>query len=130
MIEKILEYSGIIFAAFGIICLFLESFAAFKRKDHSKLTIAGLVFLSVSVVGFIVTEIILSSLDVSYFFTIAWIVLIWAYIACDITSMMLTSRKNRAEKRKMQTDETMSEASDGKIDEQTEQIEQNVNNKQ
>lgn len=99
MIEKILEYSGLIFAAVGIICLFLEAFETFKRKANSKLTIAGLVFLTVSVIGFIITEVILRESDVSYFFTVTWIALLWVYLICNIVSAALVSRKKRSQKR-------------------------------
>lgn len=112
MIEKIMEYGGLIFAAVGIICLFLEAFEAFKRKANSKLTVAGLICLTVSVVGFIVTEIILRDADVSYFFTVAWIALLWAYLVCNLVSALIVSRKNRAEKRRQQELETQVAATD------------------
>lgn len=112
MIENLLEYGGIIFAAIGIICLFLEAFEAFKRKYNSKLTIAGLVFLTVSIIGFIVTEIILRDADVSYFFNIAWIALLWAYLICNLVSALLVSRKNRAAKHQQQADQITATVAD------------------
>lgn len=99
MIEKVLDYGGIIFAAVGIICLFLEAFAIFKRESNPKLTIVGLVFLAVSVVGFIVTDVIMRESDVPYFFTIIWIGLLWAYLICNFVSALLVLRKKRAEAR-------------------------------
>lgn len=99
MIEKILEYGGVIFAAVGIICLFLEAFAIYKRDSNPKLTIAGLVFLAISVVGFIITDVILHDADVPYFLTIIWIVLLWVYLICNLVSALLVSRKKRIAKR-------------------------------
>lgn len=95
MIEKILEYGGVIFAAVGIICLFLEAFAVIKRKTNPKLVIAGIVCLTVSVVGFLVTEVILHDKDTSPIFTLVWVLLLWAYIICNLVSALLISRKNR-----------------------------------
>lgn len=117
MIEKILEYSGYIFAAFGVICLVLESYAAFKRKDRSKLTIAGLVFLSISVVGFIVTEIILINVKVSYWFSVAWIVMIWAYIACNVVAILIKSRQRRLAKRNRQNESDVTATDEDDTDE-------------
>lgn len=105
MIEKILDYSGIIFAAVGIVCLFLEAYATFKRKSNTKLMIAGLVCLAVSVIGFIVTEVILREADVPAFIAVIWIALLWAYLICNLVSALLTSRRNRAEKNQLQQDE-------------------------
>lgn len=99
MIDKILEYSGVIFAAVGIICLFLEAFEAFKKKYNSKLTITGLVFLTVSVIGFIVTEILLRDADIPSFVIVVWIVLLWGYLICNIVSAVLVTRKNKIAKR-------------------------------
>lgn len=97
MIEKILDYSGIIFSVIGIICLFLEAFATFKRKSNTKLMIAGMIFLAVSVIGSIITGVILREKDVPYLFTIIWIALLWAYLICNIVSAFLTSRRKRKE---------------------------------
>lgn len=99
MIEKILEYGGVIFAAVGIICLFLEAFAIFKRDSNPKLTIAGLVFLAISVIGFLITDVILREADIPYFLTIIWIALLWVYLICNLVSALLVSRKKRMDKR-------------------------------
>lgn len=118
MIEKIIEYSGFIFAAVGILCLFLESLSIFKRYSISKLTIAGLVFLAISVIGFIVTHIILRDIEVSFIFTVLWIALLWAYLICNIVSAFLVSRRNRAEKRhQQQSDEYETDDNDEQDDE-------------
>lgn len=119
MIEKILEYGGIIFAAVGILCLFLEAFETFKRKSNSKLTIAGLVLLTVSVIGFLVTDVILHDADVPYFLTIIWIALLWAYLICNIVSAALVSRKKRIAKRQ---EEQAAETSDEQNEATEEQV--------
>lgn len=109
MIDKILDYSGIIFAAVGIVCLFLEAFATFKRKSSPKLVIAGMVCLAVSVIGFIVTEVILREADIPSFVTVIWIALLWVYLVCNLVSAVLVSRHNRLEKRQQTNDEENSE---------------------
>lgn len=102
MIEKILDYSGIIFAAVGIICLFLEAFATFKRKSNTKLMNAGMICLAVSVIGFIVTDVILRDSGIPSFVTMLWIALLWAYLICNFVSALLISRKKRREKNQVQ----------------------------
>lgn len=104
MIEKVLEYGGLIFAAVGILCLFLEAFTTFKRDHNPKLTIAGMVFLAVSVIGYVVTEVILKNADIPAFVTVIWIALLWVYLICNLVSSLLVSRHNRALKRKNKLD--------------------------
>ena len=99
MIEKLLSWGGIIFAVVGIICLFLEAFATLKRKTNPKLTIAGMVFLSVSVIGYVITELILRDKDLPIIFSIIWIAMLWMYLICNLISSMLIAKKHRAEKR-------------------------------
>ncbi len=103
MIEKLVDWGGIIFAAIGIICLFLEAFTTFKRDRNHKLTIVGMIFLAASVMGFVVTELILRDKNVPIFLTVVWIVFLWVYIICNIVSAMLVSRKNKADKRTRQS---------------------------
>lgn len=98
MIEKILDYSGIIFAVVGIICLFLEAFATLKRKSNPKLVIAGMVCLAVSVIGFIVTDVILRDAGIPSYVTAVWIALLWAYLICNLVSAVIISRKKRLNK--------------------------------
>lgn len=99
MIEKILKWGGIVFAVVGIICLFLEAFATLKRKTNPKLTIAGMIFLSISVIGYVITELILRDKDVPIIFSIIWIAFLWLYLICNLISSVLIARKHRAEKR-------------------------------
>ena len=98
MIEKILDYSGIIFAVVGNIWLFLEAFATLKRKSNPKLVIAGMVCLAVSVIGFIVTDVILRDAGIPSYVTAIWIALLWAYLICNLVSAVIISRKKRLNK--------------------------------
>lgn len=111
MIEKLIEWGGVIFAAVGILCLFLEAFATFKREKNPKLTVVGMIFLAVSVIGFVVTELILRDKDIPMIFTILWIAFLWIYIVCNFVSAFLTSRHNKAEKR-MQRSNAQNSAAD------------------
>lgn len=120
MIEILLEYGGVIFAAVGIICLFLEAFEAFRGKSNTKLSFAGLACLTVSVIGFLVTDVILRDADIPKFVSIIWLVLLWAYLVCNIVSAVIISRKKRVDKSAQQDEQdTTDELSD-------EQKEQNV----
>lgn len=116
MIEKILEWGGIIFVVIGIICLFLEAFACLRRKSNPKLTIAGMVFLVVSVVGYIVTEILLRDKKVPVVFSVIWIALLWMYLICNTISAITIARKNRMEKRAQQNGEAEADSADGDND--------------
>ncbi|MDE7454552.1 MAG: hypothetical protein K2M64_01840 [Clostridia bacterium] len=99
MIEKILQWVGIIFALASIICLFWEAFSSFKRRSNLKLTTVGTVFLTVSVIGYFVTNIILSKTKVPYVFPILWIACLWGYIICNVISACIISKQNRKNKK-------------------------------
>lgn len=95
MIEKILEWGGIVFVVIGIVCLFVEAIACLRRRSNTKLTIVGMVFLSVSVIGYIITEILLRDKDVPIFLTAVWIGFLWAYLICNVISAIILHRKKR-----------------------------------
>lgn len=84
-----------IFVVIGIICLFVEAIACLRRRSNTKLTLAGMVFLSVSVIGYIITEILLRDKDIPIFITAVWIILLWAYLICNVISAIILHRKKR-----------------------------------
>lgn len=102
MIEKILKWGGLVFVVIGIICLFTEAFVCLRRKSNPVLTLIGIVLLSLSVIGYAVTELIMRDKEVSIVFPIIWIVLLWAYLICNFISAISISRKNRKAKKTQQ----------------------------
>lgn len=98
MIEKILEWGGIVFVVVGIVCLFWEAIACLRRRTNPKLTIVGIVLLAISVVGYIITELILRDMDLPVFLAAIWIAFLWAYLICNGISAVILHRKHRADK--------------------------------
>lgn len=121
MIEKILEWGGRILIIVGIICLFTEAFACLHRRSNPRLTVVGVVFLAISVIGYTITEFILRDQDVPVVFPIVWIAFLWAYLICNVISAFIIGRKNRNLKKSQQQNEplvaaSMVETEDGKED--------------
>ncbi len=133
MIDKILQWCGIVFGIVGVTCLFLEAIGSIRKHNNTKLSILSLVFLTVSLVGYIVTELVLRSQGLPSFFSVVWVVFLWAYLICNLVSYLKINKKNRALKREkkqkeaaLQTEvEIQSVTSDGTADKSadTEQVE-------
>ena len=102
MIEKILKWGGLVFVIIGIICLFLEAFACLRRKSNTVLTLVGMVLLSLSVIGYVITELVMRDKEVPIVFSVIWIALLWAYLICNFISAVKTARKNRKTEKKQQ----------------------------
>lgn len=105
MIEKILEWGGLVFVVVGLICLFWEAFACLRRKSNTVLTLIGMVLLSLSVIGYLITEIIMREKEVPIVFPIIWIALLWAYLICNFISAIRIARKNRKQHKMQQSSE-------------------------
>jgi len=125
MIEKILEWGGRIFAVIGIICLFWEAVACLRRRSNPKLTIVGIVFLAVSVIGYAITELILRNQDVPAIFAVVWIAFLWAYLICNIISECILYRKNRAVKKAERQNDALVAAASADENEETQSEEEN-----
>lgn len=117
MIEKILQWGGTIFAVIGVVFLFLEAIGSIRKHSNTKLSILGLVFLSISLVGYLLTEVILRSKGLPVIFSCLWILFMWAYLICNLVSVIKLSKKARAEKKAKQQEEA---------EQQLEQIEASV----
>ncbi len=88
MWEKVLPLIGGVFAVVGLILIFCDVITAIKRRNKTKTNIAGLVLLSVGIVGYIITDLILPAAmpDGSGwppFASLLWIALFWAYVVLD-----------------------------------------------
>lgn len=112
MIEKILEWGGRVFVVIGIICLFAEAFMCLRRRSNPKLTIVGMVFLAVSVIGYIITEVIMHDSDIPAFVTAVWIACLWAYLICNVISAIIIARKKRKGIAQSDDEEANDETSD------------------
>ena len=101
MMEKILQWCGTIFAIVGVIFLFLEAIGSIRKRSNTKLSVLGLVFLSISLVGYLITEIVLRSKGLPSVFSFVWIIFLWAYLACNLASAVKISKRSRAEKKNL-----------------------------
>ncbi len=99
MMEKILQWCGTIFAIVGVIFLFLEAIGSIRKRSNTKLSVLALVFLSISLVGYLITEIVLRSKGLPSVFSFVWIIFLWAYLACNLASAVKISKRSRAEKK-------------------------------
>ena len=115
MWEKLLPWIGGVFAVIGLILIFFDVIASIKRRDKAKTNVVGLVLLSVAVVGYVITDIILKDSAWPPFASLIWIALFWVYVILDVFVTMGTIKKVRREKRNAQSisDDTPTPSTDG-----------------
>lgn len=80
MLEQILRWVGGIFAGLGVIFLFFDIINSIRKRNRRALNIAGLVVLSIGVVGYIITDIILPEGMWPPLASLVWIALFWVYV--------------------------------------------------
>ena len=80
MWEQILPWIGGIFAGLGVIFLFFDIINSIRKRNRRAMNIAGLVVLSIGVVGYIVTDIILQDSAWPALGSLLWIALFWVYV--------------------------------------------------
>ncbi len=87
MLDKILPWIGGIFAGVGVMLIFFDVIATIKRRDKTKTNIAGLVILSIAVLGYVITDLILPAVKEENGWpaiaSLLWIVLFWVYVILD-----------------------------------------------
>lgn len=87
MLDKILPWIGGIFAGVGVMLIFFDVIATIKRRNKTKTNIAGLVILSIAVVGYVITDLILPAVKEENGWpaiaSLLWIVLFWVYVILD-----------------------------------------------
>ena len=103
MWEKVLPIIGGIFAGIGLILIFFDVIASIKRRDKTKINIAGLVILSVAVVGYTVTDLILKDSAWPPLASFLWIALFWVYVILDACITMGAIKKARKNKKSKST---------------------------
>ena len=98
MWEKVLPIIGGIFAGIGIILILFDVITSIKRRDKTRTNIAGLVLLSVAVIGYLITDVILKDSSWPALASLVWIALFWAYViidACVTLGAIKTARRNK-----------------------------------
>lgn len=87
MLDKILPWIGGIFAGVGVMLIFFDVIATIKRRDKTKTNIVGLVILSIAVLGYVITDLILPAVKEENGWpaiaSLLWIVLFWVYVILD-----------------------------------------------
>lgn len=99
MWDKLLPWIGGIFAAVGLILIFFDVISSIKRRDKTKTNIAGLVLLSIAVVGYVITDLILVDSAWPPLASLVWIVLFWLYVILDACITMGKIKTHRREKK-------------------------------
>ena len=80
MWEQILPWIGGIFAGVGVIFLFFDIINSIRKRNRRALNIVGLIVLSIGVVGYVITDIILQDSAWPPFASLIWIALFWVYV--------------------------------------------------
>ena len=120
MWDKILPWIGGIFAGVGLILIFYDVITTIKRRDKTKTNIAGLVVLSIAVVGYAITDLILPAVKEDNGWpalaSFAWIALFWVYVLLDAVTMMgdikLARRKKKGSDDKSDAERTEEPSAD------------------
>ena len=109
MWEQILRWVGGIFAGIGVIFLFFDIINSIRKHNRRALNVAGLVVLSIGVVGYLITDIILQNSAWPPIASLLWIALFWVYvilIAVETFGDIKIHRRNkRAEKEEQNKEE-------------------------
>ena len=108
MWEKILPWIGGIFAVVGLILIFTDVIASIKRRDKTKTNVVGLILLSIAVVGYTITDLILKDSAWPPLASLIWIALFWVYVILDAC---LTLRVIKSARRSKKTAATVADGS-------------------
>ena len=104
MWEKLLPWIGGIFAVVGLILIFSDIIAGIKRHDKTKTNVVGLIVLSVAIVGYTLTDLILNDSAWPPLASLIWIALFWVYVVLDAC---LTVREIKHARQKKKTAATI-----------------------
>lgn len=91
------KWIGLAVAILGVALLFSDLFMNIKKRNHTKMNIVALVFLSLSLVCYVLTQWVFTSLPPMVGFI--WVVFLVAYFVCDIILAVGIGRDNRRKKR-------------------------------
>ena len=82
-----------------MILIFFDAISSIKRRDKTKTNVVGLVLLSIAVVGYTITDLILKDSAWPPLASLVWIALFWVYVIMDACLTMGVIKKVRREKR-------------------------------
>lgn len=99
MWEKILPWIGGIFAGLGLIFLFFDIINSIRKRNRRKLNIAGLVILSIAIVGYFVTDVILRNSTWPPLASFIWILFFWIYVILQAVGTFGDIKAHRRRKR-------------------------------
>lgn len=98
MWEQILPWIGGVFAGLGVIFLFFDIINSIRKRNRRAMNVAGLVVLSIGVVGYVVTDIILQDSAWPPLASLLWIALFWVYVvlvAIETVGDIKVHRRNK-----------------------------------
>lgn len=99
MWEKMLPWIGGIFAVIGLILIFCDVISGIKRHDKAKTNVVGLILLSISVIGYTITDLILKDSAWPPLASLIWIALFWVYVILDGCLTLGVIKKARKSKK-------------------------------
>ena len=99
MWEKALPWIGGVFAAVGLVLIFIDIITSIKKRNKTKTNVVGLVVLSVAVVGYTITDLILKDSAWPPLASLVWIALFWVYVIMDACVTMGVIKKVRRDKK-------------------------------
>ena len=108
MLDKLLPWIGGIFAGVGIILILIDVISSIKRHDKTKTNVVGLVVLSVAVIGYVITDLILKDSAWPPLASLIWIALFWIYVILDACLTVGSIKKARRTKLNSVTAATLS----------------------
>ena len=129
MWDKLLPWIGGIFAGVGLILIFVDVISSIKRRDRTKTNVVGLVLLSIAVVGYVITDLILVDSSWPPLASLIWIILFWVYVILDACMTMGKIKTHRREKKAAATLAKEDETQKSPEDEKWEEIVENTTGK-
>ncbi|MCM1290052.1 MAG: hypothetical protein NC132_06405 [Corallococcus sp.] len=90
------KWIGLVVAVLGVALLFTDLAMNIKKRNHTKMNVVALVFLSLSLVCYILTQWVIQNLPTLFGFI--WVVFLVAYFVCDIVMAIGIGRDNRRKK--------------------------------
>ncbi len=91
------KWVALVVAALGLALLFTDLIMNIKKRQHTRLNIVALVFLSVSLICFILTQWVIKNLPP--FMSLIWIAFLVGYLVCDIILAVGIGKDNRRKKK-------------------------------
>ena len=92
-----LKWVGLAVAIVVVAFLMVDLVINIKKRNHVKLNITALVFLVLALVGYVITQFVLTNLPAIVGFV--WVAFLVAYLICDVILAVVIGKDNRRAKR-------------------------------